>query len=96
MKFIKWDILTYSSFGSLVVAMDSNAGDSAFELSSEASSFCSDFIAVVEHESTIGVPNDDDEILLPCEGYSREQWIDLDVVLVLGMSDVLMPSLFQF
>ena len=82
MTFIEWDILTYSSFGSLVVAMDSNVGDSGFDLSSEASSYASEFEVVVEQETTIGVANAEDEFLPPCEGYSREQWIDLDVVLV--------------
>ena len=52
--------------------MDSNAGDSAFELSSEASSYGSEFEAVVEHETTIGVANEEDEFLPPYEGYSRE------------------------
>ena len=54
MIFIKWDILTYFSFGSLVVAMDSNANDSAFGLYLEASSYGSDFEVVVEHETIIG------------------------------------------
>ena len=84
MTFIDQDILTYSSFGSLVVATNSNVGDSAFDFSLEASSYASEFEVVVEQETTIGVANAEDEFLPPCEGYSREQWIDLDVVLVNG------------
>ena len=72
MKFIEWDILTYSSFGDLVVAMDSNAGDSVFDLSLEASSYGNEFEAVVKHETTIGIANEEDEFFPPCEGYSRE------------------------
>ena len=84
MTFIEWNILRYSSFGSLVVAMDSNVGDSAFDFSSESLSYASEFEDFMEHETTIGVANVEDEFLPPCEGYSREQWIDLDVVLVNG------------
>ena len=64
--------------------MDSNVGNSAFEFSSEASSYASKFEAVVEQETTIGVANAEDEFLPPCKGYLREQWIDLNVVLVNG------------
>jgi hypothetical protein len=84
MLFIDWDILTQSSFGSLVVAQDSNVGDSAFNFSSEASSYASKFEDVVEQETTHGVANIEDEFIPPCEGYSREQWVDLDVVLLNG------------
>jgi hypothetical protein len=66
-------ILSHSSFGSLVVAMDSNVGDSAFDFSSEASSYASEFEDVVEHKATNGVADAEDEIIPPCEGYSREQ-----------------------
>ena len=76
--------MTYSSFGSLVVAMDSNSGDSALELSSEVSSYGSEFEVVGEHETTISIANVEDKFLRPCEGYSREQWVDLDVILVNG------------
>ena len=31
-----------------------------------------------------GVASAEDEFIPPCEGYSREQWVDLDVVLVNG------------
>ena len=48
MTFIEWVILTYYSFGSLVVAMDSNINDSGFDLSSEASSYASEFEVVME------------------------------------------------
>ena len=53
-----------------MVAMDSNVGDSAFEFSLEASSYASEFEVVVEHETTIGVANAEDEFLPSCEGYS--------------------------
>jgi hypothetical protein len=81
MLFIDMDILSHSSFGSLVVAMDSNVGDSAFDFSSEASSYASEFEDVVEQETTNGVANAEDEIIPPCEDYSRDQWVDLVVVL---------------
>jgi len=62
--------------------MDSDIGDSASDFSSEASSYDSEFEDVVEQEATNGVADAEDEIIPPCEGYSREQWVDLDVVLL--------------
>jgi hypothetical protein len=53
--------------------MDSNVGDSAFDFSSEASSYASEFKDVVKHETTNGVANAEDEFVPPCEGYSLEQ-----------------------
>jgi hypothetical protein len=82
MLFIDMDILSHSSIGSLVVAMDSNVGDNSSDFSSEASNYASEFEDVVEHEATNGVADVEDEIIPPCKGYSWEQWVDLDVVLL--------------
>ena len=76
--------MTHSSFASLVVTMDSNVSDSELDFSSEASSYYSEFEADVEHQTAIVVASAEEEAIPPCEGYSREQWVDLDVVLVNG------------
>jgi len=72
MLFIDMDILSHSSFGCLVVTMDSDVGDSTSNFSSETSSYDSEFEDVVEQEATNGVADAEDEIIPPCEGYSRE------------------------
>ena len=79
------DHLTYPYCGFLAVRMDSDLDESAFEWSSESSNSTSEFEDVREHETTIGVAvSVEDDFLPPCQGYSREEWVDLDVVLVNG------------
>ena len=55
--------MTYFKFGFLIVAIDSNIGGSALEWSSDPSTFASEFEAVMEHETTIGVTNGIDDIV---------------------------------
>ena len=64
------------------MAIDSDVDGSASDFFSEASSYASEFEDVVEHEAISCVANTKDEIIPPCEGYSRDQWVDLDVILL--------------